>query len=791
MTENKKPLPLLGLLSGTTWIRDDLMAIFVSRILQEGPDLRSFILKLNGRHRRGFSDAMWRELAQVLQLNAKLRSFTIHFGAYAFNEHQFRDIMRTLERNASLRCFAWCSSRHQRALGDDCLAAAANMLRCNKTLQSFRFDGTAFSVAGLERVLYALHYNKNLRSLHLGCLYRTFSTEEMAILKSLAHVIKENTTLQSFTLHGIWGYGGQVEDAWAEALQSNVQLQSFRFLTNNSHWSHSNRLDHCSVGRVMRRNKDLAVLVRRLAQIAKLSRGTGFRSVTQLQFQRKIMSYFLPPCASIPTNWHMFHCSPKENGTSSAPSCSDVKQSSMGSATLPEHDHPDVWRSTHAILNSEARAPVQKQIDVDENHDEMSKAVEESTAEAFERENSDLSEALMRSKIEALEMTSKPQLSGDGAVLFRLDRHARASEVAHAMLQSSELAPCRDFVSDAGCELQPLWANGAWLLLPFTIQQYEEAREAGALTEFTHCHILLLARDEAAVVQALKSVPKRKRPLLVPVAFNADEVSLKGEGVIEPSITNLTELVDNDSQGGTAKHNDLDVSEDGSCELVVERTFLSWRPVGISEKASAKSAPARLQQAASSVRELRMPASGIDDDAALKLFENTFTSHASGEGSWTIDLSENKLTDAGVDHLLDRLANSQLTCTQLLLHGNPLISQPLSMVTQPSPLSLLVKAGLSVLSISLSISNETFWRILEVCYMRRPRPPFRLYFDAELTAGASKVLQVAQSNGLRMSTVSLEGLPDVGSLASLSAQEDVDVVIFTPQDSRPKSSVLR
>ena len=34
---------------------------------------------------------------------------------------------------------------------------------------------------------------------------------------------------------------------------------------------------------------------------------------------------------------------------------------------------------------------------------------------------------------------------------------------------------CRLAVTDAGCELQPDWAGGAWIFFPLTLEMFEEA----------------------------------------------------------------------------------------------------------------------------------------------------------------------------------------------------------------------------------------------------------------------------------------------------------------------------
>ncbi|CAE8667845.1 unnamed protein product, partial [Polarella glacialis] len=89
--------------------------------------------------------------------------------------------------------------------------------------------------------------------------------------------------------------------------------------------------------------------------------------------------------------------------------------------------------------------------------------------------------------------------------------------VAHEIFQSPDLEKCRAMVLEAGCELRPEWAGGAWLLLPLTREQFEEAG-----LETTPVHIIALSRDEDALRRALKAVPKEKRPKLRTENHDAD-----------------------------------------------------------------------------------------------------------------------------------------------------------------------------------------------------------------------------------------------------------------------------
>eukprot|EP00419_Tripos_fusus_P013832 CAMPEP_0172748588 /NCGR_PEP_ID=MMETSP1074-20121228/145355_1 /TAXON_ID=2916 /ORGANISM="Ceratium fusus, Strain PA161109" /LENGTH=496 /DNA_ID=CAMNT_0013580337 /DNA_START=51 /DNA_END=1538 /DNA_ORIENTATION=- len=199
---------------------------------------------------------------------------------------------------------------------------------------------------------------------------------------------------------------------------------------------------------------------------------------------------------------------------------------------------------------------------VSEIHDLSAEELRQSANEAFERENSELLEALRNSKAD-----SPAELNGDGVVLLRLDRHARAEEVVQALLSEPSLAACRGSLEEAGCELRPSWANGAWLLVPITRELYEEA---GLCTSAVH--VLLLAKDEAAVRCALKAVPKVKRPQLrtvrrgdmpesLPSSASNPDTAAKQETV--PATENLNDATDSDGEH--------------EFELIVDRTFLTLR----------------------------------------------------------------------------------------------------------------------------------------------------------------------------------------------------------------------
>lgn len=229
---------------------------------------------------------------------------------------------------------------------------------------------------------------------------------------------------------------------------------------------------------------------RALAQISRLSDDAGLHSLKERYFRQKVLTFFLPPLSS----WRPFEFF--RHSSTRTPEFAPG-QASSGEAAHPEETHA---LSSVAECCNPAEAGQQGCASPNtEKEENLAEAMERSTADAIARENSDLADAIVRSKADF----------SHGVVILRLTRHAKASEVASALCYSAELAECRGSVSEAGCELQPEWAGGAWLLLPLTREVFEEA---GLRT--SAIHILARSRDEARVREALYHVPFKKRPKL-------------------------------------------------------------------------------------------------------------------------------------------------------------------------------------------------------------------------------------------------------------------------------------
>lgn len=165
--------------------------------------------------------------------------------------------------------------------------------------------------------------------------------------------------------------------------------------------------------------------------------------------------------------------------------------------------------------------------------------------------------------------------------MLKLRRHAKADEITNALLTSPDLDHCRSMVEEAGCELQPDWANGAWILLPMTKEQYDEA-------QLCTCpyHVIVRKEDEDTLIQVWrKCVPEAKWPK--PRMEMLDGGAVQGNGhVSEPPMeeTNGSETVP-DTSGHPCASAALPVPfpregvERELTELVVERTFIHLREV--------------------------------------------------------------------------------------------------------------------------------------------------------------------------------------------------------------------
>ena len=127
----------------------------------------------------------------------------------------------------------------------------------------------------------------------------------------------------------------------------------------------------------------------------------------------------------------------------------------------------------------------------------MTVAIHCSTVEASLREQEHLTEAILRSKIEAT-----PH-HGDEVVVSRLTNCSE--NIFQTLFESDNLIPCISRVVEAECEVQPKWANGAVLLAPL---MHEDL--SGKDIELRNFHVVHYRRDVTLIKQALAKIPKRQ-----------------------------------------------------------------------------------------------------------------------------------------------------------------------------------------------------------------------------------------------------------------------------------------
>eukprot|EP00931_Biecheleriopsis_adriatica_P058969 TRINITY_DN35207_c0_g1_i1.p1 TRINITY_DN35207_c0_g1~~TRINITY_DN35207_c0_g1_i1.p1 ORF type:complete len:423 (+),score=97.62 TRINITY_DN35207_c0_g1_i1:30-1298(+) len=174
-------------------------------------------------------------------------------------------------------------------------------------------------------------------------------------------------------------------------------------------------------------------------------------------------------------------------------------------------------------------------------------------------------------------------------------------------------------------------------------------------------------------------------------------------------------------------------------------------------------------------------AEGMDDSTLKRRLDSQLAS-ASASSARRVDLSSNRITDAGIASLVSCLrSKGRCCCRELLLQANPL-QKPMGLIELLKDERVGLKAGFTVLAISPAVSAEFFWRIMEACYNARPRPPLRLGFDGELSEEQFKVVLKARENGVSVAACAWSG--SAKELTSnLAEHEDKDLALLLPPRS--------
>jgi len=329
---------------------------------------------------------------------------------------------------------------------------------------------------------------------------------------ALAEAIKQNQTLKSLSVHA---QGTQMGDETGVALAEVI-------------------------GQCIARNRAFFCQSRTLFQLAPLDDSIGFSSLRDAAFRFMVLEFLVPS-----------ECMPCQLSSRRGQLVEEPID------PLPCEACPADSRASYDTEEPLAEPSAEKD-------GQLCQAIEESIAEEQERANSDLAAAIVRSKADG-----PASLNADGVVVFRLTRCARSEEVAQAILSSPSLTEARALVHEAGCDLQPEWAFGSWLLLPLTCRQFQEAGlKTGPV------HIIALMKDEEAVRCALKSVPKEKRPKLRLETLDGS-------------------IYHEDQHGDQAEHSDghhvlqprqqeqnVDIDTE-RFEIIVDRTFVHFPTAGL------------------------------------------------------------------------------------------------------------------------------------------------------------------------------------------------------------------
>lgn len=163
---------------------------------------------------------------------------------------------------------------------------------------------------------------------------------------------------------------------------------------------------------------------------------------------------------------------------------------------------------------------------------------------------------------EALLCSKADTRNNSGVLICRLTGHS--SSITSTLMALDELRPCSRCVTEAACKVRPGRSNGALFLAPMT---KERMREAGI--DSTRRNVAVLCSDWNAVVQALKLVPRRKRPPLQLETGPCEASSCAGPK------QDLVDVVDFRSDAGFGK--DIEQDADGRprhAELIISRVHL-------------------------------------------------------------------------------------------------------------------------------------------------------------------------------------------------------------------------
>lgn len=190
----------------------------------------------------------------------------------------------------------------------------------------------------------------------------------------------------------------------------------------------------------------------------------------------------------------------------------------------------------------------------------------------------------------------------------------------------------------------------------------------------------------------------------------------------------------------------------------------------------------QLQESIGRQEDLRFPHHELDD-ATFARHVQDLTSRVCRSGASphiaVVDLTGNSLTDEGVNTLCTVARDCSITIGELRLQRNPGIKDPKGVIDLLRDEKVGIGRG-HMRCICLSPANtscEFFWRVLESCSQKRPRPPLVVFLDDEL-GDLEEVIKMADTYNVKSERFPV--LPGNGP-PPVDPRPETDVVLFIDQ----------
>jgi hypothetical protein len=420
----------------------------------------------------GCSDLCCQIVAEVLQINRSLRSFTVRAGDGDISNQTGIAMAEALKQTA-LQSFTLRAFGTQ--ISDQTGIAMAEALK-QTALQSFALDAFGTQISDQTGIAMAEALKQTaLQSFTLHA-FETQISDQTGI--AMAEALKQ-TALQSFALHA---YRTQISDqtgiAMAGALKHNHTLLTCQ--TSPDFGSDGMAPFLC-------RNMELLQMWRALAALARRGEVAGLRNLVSYDFRRQLLSYFMAPgCTASPR-----YFSTAVDGKLQP--CVTVELAHV-SAYIGASHTPSQAASSVPLAAGASERHLRDEVEQDVK---VMLATTRDEQELLEREAAELAQALQLSKAE---------LPKEELVLLRLVKRARSPQVVEALRGAPELEPCRRRMAEAGCELRPEWAGGAWLLVPLREPELFALLEDSLDLSLQDWHVLLRQSDVQLLRRALRGI---------------------------------------------------------------------------------------------------------------------------------------------------------------------------------------------------------------------------------------------------------------------------------------------